>query len=111
MATFDEFVTQWKAAVGDFAAKSYSDFKTEAINDAQSFFQDAEQDLVRWTSMLGDGTGGTLSDDDFTSLVEGERTLLELHALKQAGLAEARWDLFTSGLLDLTAQTALKVFL
>jgi hypothetical protein len=111
MATFDDFVTQWKAAVGDFAAKSYSDFKSQASNDAQSFFNDAEQNLVRWTSMLGDGTNGTLSENDFTSLVEGERTLLELHALKQAGLAEARWDLFTNGILNLTVQTALKVFL
>jgi hypothetical protein len=111
MTDFDSFASQWRSAASDFAVRSYADFERQAVDDALTFFNKVEQDLHRWTSMLGDGSKGTLTKDDFTSLVNGERDLLELNALKQAGLAEARWDLFTEGLLDLTVQTAAKVFL
>jgi hypothetical protein len=108
---FDQFKQQWLAGATQLATKNYGDFLGAAEQDAQSFLEEAAADLARWTAMLGDGTHGTLSRDDFIQLVQGEDVLAELHSLKQAGLAAARWDMFTNALLDLTVQLAFKVFL
>lgn len=52
MATFSEFETQWKQAAADLASKKFSDFKNEAVTDANSFLTDAKADLIKWTALL-----------------------------------------------------------
>ena len=107
MATFGDFETQWKQAAGDFASKKFSDFKNQAVADANSFFIDAKTDLIKWTALL---MSRQIDEDEFETLVGSDEVLLEMHTLKQAGLAQARWDSFVSGILYLTVSTAIKVF-
>ena len=44
---------------------------------------------------------GELTSEEFTSLVKGQLDVAELHALKQAGLAQARVDEFKQGVLNI----------
>jgi hypothetical protein len=108
MSKFDDFSDQWVKGVEAFTLKSYKDFKDAAITDANAFFSEMDEDLQRWTGML---STGELSEREFASLVKGEKDLLELHSLQQAGLVKVRVDMFTNGVLDLTVSTAIKVFL
>ena len=107
MANFNDFEAAWKSAATDFATKKFSDFKDAAVNDANSFIKDAKDDLIKWTGLLANKH---IDKDEFETLVGSNEVLLEMHALKQAGLAQARWDSFVSGILDLTVSTAIKVF-
>jgi hypothetical protein len=108
MATFDDFFGQWKTAISDAVTKSYGDFLTEAKSDADAFFTEAKADLAKWTDLLATKA---INGDEFASLVKSDEDLLELHALKQAGLAEARWSMFIDTVIETTISVALKVFL
>lgn len=108
MATFDDFVTNWKTAVAALAQKNYSDFLDQAKSDADDFLNEAKSDLTKWTALL---VQKQIDKDEFESLLQSDADLLELHSLKQAGLAEARWDMFTNSILQTTVSVAVSTFL
>ncbi|SRR6266478_2663085 len=79
-------------------------FVQQATNDAQAFRVRAEQQIASWLQELRDGE---ITKKNFESLVRGERDLAEMNALKQAGLAHAAVDAFTSGLMEIVVTAAL----
>lgn len=108
MATFDDFVNAMKTELVEFVEYSWNGYKTAAIKDAKSFFDQAKVDLERWTKMLAKGE---LTRDDFEWLVVGKKDLAELVALKQKGLGKVALDRFVNGLIDTIVATAFKTFL
>jgi hypothetical protein len=62
--------------VGRFVTGEFDDAIEERIENVLEMLWLVTQEVWR----LLDGTNGTLSGDDFTSLVQGDGTLLELHA-------------------------------
>jgi hypothetical protein len=108
MATFATFEGNWKTAVGALIQKNFSDFVNEAQSDATAFLNEAKEDLIKWTDLLA---AGSIDKDEFTALVDSDKDLLELHALKQAGLAQARWDLFVNSVIQITISAAMTTFL
>jgi hypothetical protein len=107
MATFEDFESNWKNAIDALIQKNYSDFLNQAGSDATTFLNEAKTDLVKWTGLYA---ANSIDKDEFASLVQSDKDLLELHALKQAGLAQARWDLFVNSVIDTTISVALKTF-
>lgn len=108
MATFTSFEGNLKTALGSLIQKNFSDFANQAQSDATAFLDEARNDLVKWTNLLA---SGSIDKDEFTVLVNSEKDLLELHALKQAGLAQARWDLFVNSVIQTTISVAIATFL
>jgi hypothetical protein len=108
MANFDDFVQNWKTAINSLIQESYSDFLKEAKSDAESFLSESESDLINWTKALANGQ---LSKDEFASLVQSNVSLLELTALKHAGLAQIRLDSFVDSLIKTTLSVAVETFL
>ena len=108
MANFAKFTTNLKAALNTLIQKNYSDFLNQAKSDAESFLTDANADLVKWTGLLANKS---IDQDDFALLVKSDVDLLELHALKQAGLAQARWDLFTNSVIQTVISVAITTFI
>ncbi|WP_029972022.1 hypothetical protein [Paraburkholderia graminis] len=108
MSKFDEFSNEWLTAVEVFSLKGFKDFKQAAISDARDFFTSSQEDLRRWADKFG---AGELNRKELRSLIRGERELLEMHALHQAGVVKVRTDMFVNGILDLTVNTITKVFL
>lgn len=53
---------------------------------------------------------GELTHDDFEWLVLGRKDVIELHALKQSGLALVRLERFKNALFDLIIDTAFDLF-
>jgi hypothetical protein len=107
MATFQDFENNLKTAIDVIIQKNYADFVNEAGTDATTFLNEAKNDLVRWTGLFA---ASSIDKDEFTVLVESDKDLLELHALKQAGLAQARWDLFVNSVIQATISVAMKTF-
>lgn len=108
MSKFDEFSNEWLTAVESFSLKSFKDFKEAAISDARDFFTSSQEDLRRWADKFG---AGELTQRELKSLVRGEQDLLEMHALHQSGVVKVRTDMFVNGIIDLTVNTIIKVFL
>jgi hypothetical protein len=108
MATFDNFLKTLESDLIGFAEKSLNAYKTQAIQDGNTFINKSKADLERWTMLLA---SGDLTCDDFQWLVKGKKDLAELEALKLAGLGKAALEKFINGLIDTIVSTAFKVFL
>lgn len=107
MAEFKDFLRQLEEAAKQLIAASLSDFGDAALQDARAFLNRSKAALKRWVGKLA---AGELSQEEFESLVRGQKDLAEMEALKQAGLALVRLDKFRKSLFDLVIDTALKVF-
>jgi hypothetical protein len=108
MSNFDNFVHAVQEGVEGLAKTMLKGFKDEALTDTKTFMESSKEDLQRWTKLLAQGE---LTQDDFEWLVMGRKDVLELHLLKQSGLALVRLDRFKNALIDLIIDTAFDVFL
>ena len=108
MSKFEEFISAIGQGVEDLAKSTISDYKEQALIDADAFVSESKSDLQRWTGMLANKQ---LTQDDFAWLIKGRKDVAELKALKQSGLALVRVDRFKSALMDLVVDTAFDVFL
>lgn len=103
---FSEFIEAVKGPLAEFASKQFSDLRAQAQSDIQSFLAQCRVDLERWTALVA---AGQITTDEFRSLLKGEQSLGQLHALKQAGLVQARWDMFVNGVIDILVKGAFSV--
>lgn len=108
MADFDDFLDTLKDELVDLAADHLDDLKDKAVQDSEQFLEDSKDDLKRWTQLLEEGA---ISEDDFESLVKGQKDLAKMEALKQAGLAAVEVDRFRENLFDRITGVALRFFL
>jgi hypothetical protein len=88
----------------DLAEKLFTQFAREALADVKDFLRKSNAALGRWVQELA---RGEINQEEFKSLVEGQLEVTEMRALKQAGLAQVRIDLFVNGVLDIVFNTAL----
>jgi hypothetical protein len=91
-----------KQGIVDLAKTTGAQYATQAEADGQSFLDSSKADLQNWSTQL---VNGTLSKDDFTDLLQGQKDLFELTALKQAGIAAIALDTFKNGVFDLIEKT------
>ncbi len=107
METFDDFLEALKAGAKELAKNIFDGFEAEAIEDTSAFLEKTKQDLQRWTKLLAQGS---LSEQDFTDLVQAKKALAEIHALRQKGIALTKLERFRSGLINLVIDTAFDMF-
>ena len=99
---FDSAFDTFKKGVADLAVKTGKQYEKQATADGQSFLDASKASLQDWTTQL---TNGSLSKDDFTDLLLGQKDLFALTALKQAGMAQIAIDTFKNGVINLIEQT------
>jgi hypothetical protein len=107
MGKFEDFLDQVKTGTRDLALELFTEYQETAIKESEAFFAAAKADLERWAKLL---VAGELTREDFEWLVKGKKDLLDLHALKQAGLARVRIDKFRNGVLRLVIDKAFGIF-
>jgi len=108
MDKFDDFLKQVKTGAVDLAMKLFKEYQDTAIKESETFIATTTADLERWAKLL---ITGDLTREEFEWLVKGKKNLLDLHALKQAGLARVRIDRFRNGVLKLIVDKAFAVFI
>ncbi|MDR3696195.1 hypothetical protein [Mucilaginibacter sp.] len=91
-----------KNGVIDLAKKDLHNYLDAATKDGQAWLESLKNDLFTWTAELNNGS---LTADGFADMVAGQKEVLEMAALKEAGLAEVEADQFKSDLLDLITNT------
>ncbi|MDN7143046.1 hypothetical protein KC131_20540 [Pseudomonas sp. JQ170] len=108
MADLDDYLNALKQPLAVFIKDNFHDFKSAAEKDLKDFLVQAKDNIAKWTGLLA---SRTINAREFDSLLKGESSLGRLHALKQVGLAQTRWDLFTAGVITILVNTAIAVFL
>lgn len=97
MADFDDLFDTLKDEVQNLVSSRLDDLQDEASQDLDQFLADSKEDLKRWTELLEEGA---ISKKDFESLVQGQKDLAKMEALKQAGLAAVEIDRLRNDVLD-----------
>ena len=99
---FQEMIGNLKEDIVTLAEVSLKRFANEAKADALQLVDSMRDKLVRWTALLA---SGDLTTEDFEWLVNSQKSLAEMHALKEAGLAAIRIDQFKNSVLNLIVDT------
>jgi len=108
MAKFDDFVSEVKSGAKDILQPLAKDLTKQAVDDTRAFLDKTEKDLKRWAGMLAIGE---LTKLEFKDLVRGQKALLKLHSLTEAGIAATKIERARTRLVNLVIDTAFKIFL
>ena len=96
MPFLDNFPDEVKDAIYELAKEKLGGRVKEAEEDARVFLEKTEEDFNRWLKLL---ESGDLTQSDFEWLAIGKKDLLELYALKHAGLSLIEAEKFKDDLL------------
>ena len=101
---FQNVLETLKTEVTNLALSTVNNYKSEATADALNMLNMMKENLSTWTMELADGK---MSTKDFEFLVLGQKELIEMNALKQAGLAMIQVDEFKNSILNLIIKTVI----
>lgn len=104
MATenFQQIFEGLKNEAAKLALSTFKEYKDAAKADAVQLIEDLKGDIENWTVEVSEGK---LSKNDLEFLVLAQKELIEMNALKQAGLALIKADEFKNSLLNLVTNT------
>lgn len=100
---FDAYIADVKKGIVGLAKSEASDYVDAIKKDTRDFLRESKDDLERWTALL---VCGDLEPREFRLLVQAERTLGEMKALRAAAKSEIVVQRITNGILDVVIQTA-----
>jgi hypothetical protein len=101
---FQGVLDKLKDEVTNLALSTVKKYKNEAKADALNLLEEMKENLKTWTLLLAEGK---LSKKDYEYLVLGQKELIEMNALKQAGLSLIKADEFKNNLLNLVINTVI----
>lgn len=103
---FNNLFMQLKTAIITLAKEKFKDLAAEATSDGTSLLHILQDDLKQFTQELADGQ---ITQDDFKLLLLGDKDLVEMNALTQAGLAAAAADAFKTEVFNTVESTVFAV--
>lgn len=103
---WEDFVDAVEDGLKTLAKNTVQETLDQAETDAKAFVKESEESLRRWGDALAQGK---ITKDDFEYLVGGQKDLGKMHALKAAGVAQARLERFRTGLISLIVSSAFDV--
>jgi hypothetical protein len=103
MVNIDNVLKSIEEQSRSLVEKLFKQYSQQAFTDLSDFLRKSSADLERWIQELA---RGEIDKDEFRSLAQGQLDVADMRALKQAGLAQVRIDIFTSGVLDIVVGAA-----
>ncbi len=100
MATidFESLLKNLKDNIGSLAVSTVKEYADQAKTDGLNMIETLKTDIQNWSQQVIEGK---LSKDDLEFLVMSKKELIQMNALKQAGLALVKIDEFKNGVLTL----------
>ena len=108
MSQFDSFLNEVKDGVAPLVGDFVGGLRNDAIDGVKAFLEQKAQDLRDWTAALA---RGEMTQREFEMLVKGARSLLEMRALRIAGVQAARLQRLRDAVTNLIIDKALGTFL
>jgi hypothetical protein len=106
MIHFNDFLNTLKKSLGELAKEYGRQYKDAIIKDGTDFVLQTQAKLDEWLQMV---VKGQLTKDDLDYLLEGQKDLMQMEALKNAGLALAQKDKLQKAILETIAGSILKM--
>lgn len=103
---FEELFTTLKDKIAILAKVSFSSLGAEAKADGERLLQESKENLLRWTELLATDQ---ITAEDFELLVLSQKDLVEMEALRQAGLAKIKAQQFRDGVVNIIVDTVTHV--
>lgn len=103
---FNEIFNQLKDDVVGLAKSTLNNYGKEAEEDGRELLNSIEEKLKRWTLLLANGD---LTTEDFEFLVNSQKDLVTLHALKEGGLAHAEIEQFKNNVFNTIVETVIRI--
>ena len=100
MATidFESLLKNLEDEISSLAVSTVKDYADQAKKDGLNMIEALKTDIQNWSQEVIDGK---LSKDDLEFLVMSKKELIQMNALKQAGLALVKIDEFKNSVLTL----------
>ena len=108
MSFLDDFYNEIKDEMTALARANLEGFLEDIKKDTRLFLKKSGKDLQRWMNLVK--TNG-LTDRDFVWLLKSKKDLMELAALKKAGLSLVKIEETRNKLLGIIARAALSLLL
>ena len=102
---FKELFNELKTAIIGLAKSTVKEYAAEAASEGTSLLHNVQDDIKRYGQQLADEK---ITADDFKLLLLGKQDQVEMTALTQAGLAEAKADAFKKAVFNIIIDTVLK---
>ena len=99
---FNNVFNTLKTGVINLAETSLKNFVAAASQDGLAFLEALKTQLAGWAQQAA---AGALSASDLAFLIQAQKDLLALTALKQAGLAQIAADQFKTDVINLVTTT------
>ncbi|MBE7171984.1 MAG: hypothetical protein INR73_15465 [Williamsia sp.] len=99
---FNTLYSQLKTGVETVAKNSLHDYEQQAKQDGETALTTMKTNLQHWTAEV---ENGSMTGSDLSFLLQGDESLSEMVALKEAGLSEVRIDQFRNGLINMVVST------
>ena len=99
---FDEIYQSLKNGVVTVAKDNLQEYENAAKADGQAVLSGMKTSLQQWAIEV---ENGSMTKEDLEFLLQGEESLDEMRALKEAGLAAVRIDKFRNGLVNMVIGT------
>ena len=108
MSFLDDFFNEIKDEMTALARESLEGFLEEIQKETRLFLKQSAKDLQRWMDLV---KSKGLTDRDFVWLLKSKKDLMELAALKKAGLSLVKIEETRNKLLGIIAKAALSLAL
>lgn len=102
---FSSILDELKKEIAALAKSTVTNYLKEAKKDAQSIIESSQEKLERWTKLL---ESGSLTVNEFEWLINSQKDLIQMDALKKAGLSKIKADQFKESVFILIVDTILK---
>jgi len=99
---FKEVFDNLKKEIASLAKKTFADNVKEAKKDGQAILDLLKSQLKRYTQQLANGE---LTNKEFKDLILGQKSEIEMAALKRAGITLVEADKFKAAVLNLITST------
>lgn len=97
MLNFDTLLQTLREDLSNLALDFGEDLIDDLVDAGCKMAENSRKNLQRWSEQLANGE---LSEEDFRFLLDSQKDLLELEALKQKGLAQADLDRLKNAVVD-----------
>src|SRR5687768_8914981 len=99
---FEQLFDELKKSVVSIANDTLREYESAAKSDGQKIVDNLRQNIQQWAKEV---EAGSLTSEDLGYLLQEEKDLTEMVALKQAGLSEVRIDEFRNNIINLVLST------
>lgn len=99
---FPDILNQLKTNVVNLSQTTFKDYAKDLKADAQKTLDNMKPELKKWANQLAEGS---LTEEEFAWLLNSKKDLIEITALKNAGIAKIKIDQFKSSILNVIANT------